>query len=372
MRAVIVGGGIIGLTTAIALRRQGIEAMIHEQAPAIRAAGAGLGLWANAVAVFDELGLGEQVRAIGRPAEMFFRNHAGEVIHPSGYSDDNHRYLLVHRAKLNDLLAEAVGPDHIRLDSRLVGYDETDTGVTAHFGDGTRAGADLLVGADGVYSIVRSLLLPGSEAVEHKGHHAWRAVVPPPAGTTIDRSVIVLGEERTRGGYVPTADGTVYWLVNQFGVDPLHGTPKEQAAERAAFLDTTGWNPALPALIASTPDEQVLHNQVMLVPPLARWVSQRVVLARRFRSRTFPAHHRGCVAGCGGRAVAGPAAHLLRWRGGRAGRLRSRPDPALPEGQRVGQDGGGLCDAGGIRRPLCGLQTLDAQPVAALTTWRTG
>ncbi|WP_413105345.1 FAD-dependent monooxygenase [Streptomyces sp. Inha503] len=278
MRALVVGGGIVGLTSAISLRRRGIEAVIHEQAPAIRAAGAGLGLWANALAVFDELGLGEQVRAIGRPADMYFRDHAGEVIHPSGYSDDNHRYLLVHRAKLNDLLADAVGRDNIRLDSRLVGYDETDAGVTACFGDGATAHADVLVGADGAYSVVRSLLLPGSEAVEHKGHHAWRAVVQPPAGVTIDRSVIVLGEERTRGGYVPTVDGTVYWLVNQFGADPLRGTPKEQAAERAAFLDTTGWNPALLALIASTPDDQVLHNQIMLVPPLSRWVSQRVVL----------------------------------------------------------------------------------------------
>ncbi|MFI5957376.1 FAD-dependent monooxygenase [Cryptosporangium sp. NPDC051539] len=278
MRAVVAGGGIVGLTSALALHRSGIEAVIHEQAPEIRAAGAGLGLWANALAVFDELGLGEQVRAIGRPAEMFFRNHAGELIRPAGFAEDDHRYLLVHRATLSELLADAVGREHIRLDSRLVGYDETGTGVTARFGDGTTVEADLLIGADGAYSVVRSLLLPGSDAVEHEGHHAWRAVVRPPEGVTVDRGVIVLGEERTRGGYVPTVDGTVYWLVNQFDADPLKGSPKEQAAERAAFLDTTGWNPALPALIESTPDDEVLHNQIMLVPPLPRWASQRVVL----------------------------------------------------------------------------------------------
>jgi 2-polyprenyl-6-methoxyphenol hydroxylase-like FAD-dependent oxidoreductase len=279
VRAIVAGGGIVGLTSAIALHRRGIEAVVHEQAPAIRAAGAGIGLWANAVAVFDELGLGEQVRAIGRPAEMYFRDHAGELIHPAGFADADHRYLLVHRAKLNDLLADAVGQDNIRLNSRLVGFDETDDGVTARFGDGTTEEADVLVGADGAYSVVRSLLLPGTDAVEHKGHHAWRAVVRPPEGVTVDRSVIVLGTERTRGGCVPTADGSVYWLVNQFDAEPLHGTPKEQAAQRAAFLDTTGWNPALRELIAATPDDQVLHNQIMLVPPLTRWVSQRVVLA---------------------------------------------------------------------------------------------
>ncbi|MEV6633630.1 FAD-dependent monooxygenase [Actinoplanes sp. NPDC051470] len=279
MRAVVAGGGIVGLTSAIAMHRAGIEAVIHEQAPAIRAAGAGLGLWANALAVFDELGLGEQVRAIGRPAEMYFRDDAGELIHPPGFSEDDHRYLLVHRAKLNELLADAVGRDNIRLNSRLVGYDETDAGVAAHFDDRTTVEADVLVGADGAYSVVRSLLLPGSDAVEHEGHHAWRSVVRPPAGVTVDEGVIVLGANRTRGGYVPTVDGTVYWLVNQFNVDSLEGTAKDQATHRAAFLDTTGWNPALPALIASTPEEQVLHNQIMLVPPLPRWVSHRVVLA---------------------------------------------------------------------------------------------
>jgi 2-polyprenyl-6-methoxyphenol hydroxylase-like FAD-dependent oxidoreductase len=278
VRAVVAGGGIVGLTSAIALRRAGIEAVVHEQAPEIRAAGAGLGLWANAMAVFDELGLGDRLRAIGKPAEMYFRGPAGDLIDPPGFTVDDHRYLLVHRARLNDLLAEAVGRDNIRLNSRLVGYGETGTGVTARFSDGSTAGADVLVGADGAYSVVRSLLVPGSDAVEHHGHHAWRSVVTPPPGVTVDRGVIVVGEKRARGGYVPTADGTVYWLVNQLASEPLRGTPKEQAAERAAFLDTTGWNRVLPALIASTPDDQVLHNQIMLVPPLTRWVSERVGL----------------------------------------------------------------------------------------------
>ena len=278
MRAIIAGGGIVGLTSAIVLRAAGIDAVVHEQAPEIRAAGAGLGLWANALAVFDELGLGEQLAAIGRPAEMYFRDPAGRLIDPPGFSADDHRYLLVNRPKLNALLADAVGHNNIRLNSRLAGYDETDAGVTAHFDDRTSAEADLLIGADGAYSVVRSLLVPGSDAIEHEGHHAWRSVVPPPAGVTIDGSVIVLGEQRTRGGYVPTADGTVYWLVNQFDADPLEGTPKQQALERARFLDTTGWNPAMLALIESSPDAKILHNQIMLVPPLSQWVSRRVAL----------------------------------------------------------------------------------------------
>ncbi|MFD8807622.1 FAD-dependent monooxygenase [Streptomyces sp. NPDC059597] len=278
MRAVVAGGGIVGLTTAIALHKAGIDAVVYEQAPEIRAAGAGLGLWANAMAVFDELGIGDRIRAIAKPAEMNFRDPTGKFIDPPGFSKDDHRYLLVQRPELSALLAKAVGGDVIRPGSRLVGYAESDAGVTVRFEDGHTADADLLVGADGAYSVVRSHLVPGSDAIAHEGHHAWRAVVAPPEGVTVDESVIVLGGQRTRGGFVPTVDGTAYWLINQFGSPALAGTRREQALERAAFLDTTGWNPALPALIESTPDDRILYNQIMLVPPLSRWVSNRVAL----------------------------------------------------------------------------------------------
>ena len=278
MRVVVAGGGIVGLVSAIALRQQGIEAVVCEQAPEIRAVGAGLGLWANALAVFDGLGIGERVRAIGRPAEMRFRGPTGRVIETPGFAEEYHQYLLVHRAKLNDLLAETVGSQSIRLNARVVGYKETDSGVVASLEDGSTVEGDVLVGADGAYSQVRSCLIPDSDAVEHEGHLAWRAVVAPPEGVAIEKSVIVVGEQRTRGGYVPTVDGTVYWLVNQFGSGALEDTRKDQARQRAALMDTTGWNPALLALIEATPEEDVLLNQIMLVPPLPRWASDRVVL----------------------------------------------------------------------------------------------
>ncbi|MFD8914004.1 FAD-dependent oxidoreductase [Streptomyces sp. NPDC059575] len=278
MRVLVAGGGIVGLTTAIALHKAGIDAVVCEQAPEIRAAGAGLGIWANAMAVFDELGIGDQIRAIAKPTEMYFRDPTGKFIDPPGFSKEDHRYLLAQRPELSALLARTVGRDNIRLGCRVADYVESDAGATVRFEDGSTADVDLLVGADGAYSVVRSRLVPGSDAIAHEGHHAWRSVVTPPEGVTVDQSVIVLGERRTRGGYVPTVDGTVYWLINQFGSPALEGTPKEQARERAEFLDTTGWNRALPALIESTPDDRILYNQIMLVPPLSRWVSDRVAL----------------------------------------------------------------------------------------------
>lgn len=278
MRAVVIGGGIVGLTSGLALRRAGIEVVICERAPEIRAAGAGLGLWANALAVFDGLGIGEQVRAIGKPSEMYFHDPAGRLLDTPEFGVEDHRYLLVHRAKLTDLLADAVGRENIRLATAFEAYDEHADHVTVRMSDGSSENADVLVGVDGAYSSVRARLVPGSEAREHPGHHAWRAVLPA-TDITVPEDRLILGTNGCRGGYLRTYDGGVYWLVNQFNSPALTGTPKQQAMARAAHLEEGGPNAVLAELIAATPEEQILHNQIMLVPPLPHWVSARVVLA---------------------------------------------------------------------------------------------
>jgi 2-polyprenyl-6-methoxyphenol hydroxylase-like FAD-dependent oxidoreductase len=278
MRAVVIGGGIVGLTSGLALRRAGLDVVIYERAPEIRAAGAGLGLWANALAAFDELGVGEQVRAIGKPSEMYFHDAGGRLLDTPGFGEEDHQFLLVHRAKLNDLLADAVGRENIRLATGFEKYSEHADRVTVRLSDGSSADADVLVGADGAYSTVRAQLVPDTAAREHVGHHAWRAVIPA-AGLSVTENRVILGTEGCRGGYVRTYDGSVYWLVNQFDTPPLTGTLKEQALQRAAHLGEEGRNTVLTELISATPEEQILHNQIMLVPPLPHWVSARVVLA---------------------------------------------------------------------------------------------
>src|SRR5918998_57505 len=334
MRAVVIGAGIVGLTSGIALRRAGIDVVVHEHAPEIRAAGAGLGLWANALRVFDELGIGEQVRAIGRPSEMYFHDPAGRLLDTPEFGAEDHQYLLVHRGKLTDLLADTVGRDNIRLATGFQAYDEHDDHVTVRFTDGTSENADVLVGADGAYSAVRAQLVPGFPAQEHPGHHVWRAVIPA-TGITVPDDRLILGHNRCRGGYVRTYDGHVYWLLNQFDSPPLTGTRKQQALERVDHLQEEGQNSLLADLIAATPEEQILQNQIMLVPPLPHWVSARVVLA-------------------------GGAGHPLR-----TGRLPGHPDPAVRPRRAAVRGGRARAHAAGVRPALRRIQPLDDQPAAA-------
>jgi 2-polyprenyl-6-methoxyphenol hydroxylase-like FAD-dependent oxidoreductase len=214
-RTIIAGGGIVGLTAGRALLRAGMEVIVAEKADAIRAAGATLGLWANAVRVFDDLDV--DVRSVGREAQMYFHGTSGQLLKTPEFGEEDHRYLLAHRASLNNLLAESVGYDNIRLEAAVAGFEEDQDRVTVRFADGSAEDADLLIGADGLYSKVRAQLFPGTDAQEHAGHRAWRAIVKAEHIGVPDDRLIVGGRHRTRGGYVRAPDGTVFWLLSQFG-----------------------------------------------------------------------------------------------------------------------------------------------------------
>jgi 2-polyprenyl-6-methoxyphenol hydroxylase-like FAD-dependent oxidoreductase len=277
MHIAIAGGGLVGLTTAASLHRIGHEVTVLEQAPQIRAAGAGIGLWGNALHEFDEIGIGDTVRGLGQWIDTWFFDPAGKATRAAGYEDWVYRMLLVPRPALNSLLGDTVGRDRIRLGARVTGFDQHEDGVDVRLADGTVVKADLLIGADGVYSPVRAQLFPGTDARVHDGHYAWRAIVPAgderAAGT-----VLTVGRQRTRGGYTRIGPDRTMWMVNQFEAGTLEGSKRDRALQRARNLAEAGWHDELLRLIARTPEDAILENQIMLVPPMPRWTGRRVAL----------------------------------------------------------------------------------------------
>lgn len=277
MRIVIAGTGIVGLTAGIALQTLGAEVLLCEQAPEIRAAGASIGLWENALNVFDQFGAGQQVRAIGTTVETWFFDAAGHRFRAPEFAVEDYSFELIPRPMLNEILADAAGRRNIRLNAKVTGFKEDADGVTVELADGTSERADLLIGADGVYSAVRNQLVPGFPAQKHAGHHVWRAMMPsgnePKEGT-----VLTVGHKRTRGGFTRTYGGQVTWMVNQFDSPEPTGSKKEEALKRAANMNDNGWGEPLMRLIESTPEDQILHSQIMFVPTLPRWTSSRVAL----------------------------------------------------------------------------------------------
>jgi 2-polyprenyl-6-methoxyphenol hydroxylase-like FAD-dependent oxidoreductase len=277
MKVIIAGGGIVGLTAGIAFQSIGWEVLVCEQAPEIRAAGAAIGLWRNALDVFSEHGVGEAVRAIGTTVETWFYDACGQRLRAPGYGIEDHSFLLVPRPELNRVLANAVRSQGIRLGAKVRTFTEHADHVEVNFDDGSFDRADLLLGADGVYSAVRAALVSGYPAQEHLGHHVWRGMLAS-GDEPAEGSVLTVGHARTRGGFTRTYGNQTVWMVNQFDSAAPVGTKKEEALRRAMLMNDNGWSDPLLALIQRTPEGQILHNQIMFVPPLPRWTSARVAL----------------------------------------------------------------------------------------------
>jgi len=193
-RVAIIGGGIGGLTAARALSRRGVEVSIYESAPELREIGAGVALGPNAMKVLRSLELEDDVRGIAGRWEWAVTRHGktGRVI--SRTSRDQQATLFgsagatAHRADLLDVLAQSVPSDIVRLGARCVGV-ESDGGVAvARFQDGSEVEADVVIGADGIHSVVRKSLF-GPGAPRFTGKICYRSVVrveavpgePPPA-----------------------------------------------------------------------------------------------------------------------------------------------------------------------------------------------
>jgi len=272
----IIGGGIGGLATAIALRRRGIDAKVYERIGTLREVGAGLSLWKNALTALDAIGLGESCRALSVPyTGASLRRWDGKVLVSPAEEQLKHLLgeigLVLHRATLQRILIEALGREHLHLAKTCVAIEQDAEGVTARFADGTSARSDGLVGADGLHSVVRRGIL-GEEQPSYSGYTAWRGV------TNFDHSRIAVGESWGPGqrfGQVTMAQGEVYWFATQ------NAPPGSHAAdgEKAELLRLFGrWHAPIPSLIEATPADGVLRNDIYDRPPARVWTRGRVTL----------------------------------------------------------------------------------------------
>lgn len=187
MEALVAGGGIGGLVTALSLHAAGIPCRVYEAVPALKPLGVGINVLPHAVRELTELGLAQKLAAIAVPtAELIYANRHGQQIwqEPRGKAAGYHwPQYSIHRGELQMLLLAAVrerlGADRVLTAHQLVDFSESDGGVTATFEqpDGNRVSAagDLLVGADGIHSTVRRRFYPDEGEPIWNGNVLWRA-----------------------------------------------------------------------------------------------------------------------------------------------------------------------------------------------------
>lgn len=180
----ILGAGIGGLCAAIALQRAGHQVTLFEQAKAFTRVGADINLTPNAVKALDGLGIGEGIRRFAaRPTHRISRIwDSGEETSRLEMADAAERQygapqLTIHRADLLSVLAAAFPLERVQFGKRAVAASKEEEGVTLRFTDGSQAKMDVLIGADGIHSVVRAALF-GQEHPRFTGVVAFRAVVP--------------------------------------------------------------------------------------------------------------------------------------------------------------------------------------------------
>ena len=280
MRVLVVGGGIGGLSTAIALRRRGVEVDVVEINPKWDVYGVGIIQPGNAIRALDALGLAEQAVAQGFAMKgSRFRDRNGTVLGEVPALD-----LLgpkyppmngITRPKLHAIFQEAVkgsGAD-IRLG---VTVDAVGTDGRVAFSDGSSGEYDLVVGADGIHSRVRSLVFPDAPEPEYTGQIVWRYNVPRPEGLeTLDMFVGSNG----KAGFVPLASDLMYVLyIEAVPADRVRMPEEELAAIFRERLAEFG------GPVAEVRDRDIVDPAQVVVRPVESllvpqpWHRGRVVL----------------------------------------------------------------------------------------------
>ena len=219
MKALIIGGGIGGLTTALMLHARGIDCEVFEQADAIRELGVGINTLPHAIKELAELGLLERLDAVAiRTHELLYLNRFGQEIwrEPRGLAAGYEvPQFSIHRGRLHGVIHQAararMGESRIRTGHRLGAYSQDEGGVTAYFFDrtGHRATArgDVLIGCDGIHSKVRETLFPDEGPARWNGIMLWRGAIDWPAFLT-GRSMIVAGGLAAKFVVYPIAEGS--------------------------------------------------------------------------------------------------------------------------------------------------------------------
>ncbi|MDO1449087.1 FAD-dependent monooxygenase [Rhodocytophaga aerolata] len=286
----ILGGGIGGLCTAIALQKKGFQVNIYESAPVLKALGAGLGLAANAVKALTDLGMGEELLQAGAVLTSFeILAENGKLITKTNSLEVSKKFgtdnVTIHRADLHHLLVQQLQPHTLVLGKACKDFEQSSTGVRIFFKDGSEAKGDYLIAADGIHSVVRKKLVPGS-VPRYAGYTCWRAVIEgQPEGFHKQKATETWGS-KGRFGIVPLSQNRIYWFACKNA--PYQDTHYAKFTTKELSDNFKDYHQPIPNILAMTTDEQLIWNDIIDIKPIKQFAFGKVLLCGDAAHATTP------------------------------------------------------------------------------------
>jgi salicylate hydroxylase len=281
LRAVIVGGGIGGTAAAVALARAGIDVRVYEQAQQLAEVGAGVSLAPNGLRMLEKLGVGDGIERLGArhlSTELRLSDGRPARHEPHQFARAG-RNVGIHRADLLGLLVAELPPGTVRTGHQCTGLHQDAEGAVASFANGTTATADILIGADGIHSVLQGSVVTPAEPV-FSGVVAYRGLVPRVGGCPADTMRMWVGESKhflvfpVRAGRLLNYVG---FVQSDTSVRESWSAPGDRAALAGHFA---GWDPVIGEVIAavSKPGGSGFQWGMYDRAPLPRWSSGRLTL----------------------------------------------------------------------------------------------
>ncbi len=235
-----------------------------------------MSLWSNAVLAARQLGVEAEIVAAG---SVFDKSRS---YLPSAAAIDEFDFaaigrkagaptLCMHRADLQRILLDAAlarDPDAVRTGRECIGFEEEDGSIIAVFADGSRERGDVLIGADGIHSIVRQSLFGGATP-RYAGYFAWRGIAQGASELLPEGQAHLVFGRGAQAGYFHCGAGRIYWYLTRNGAPHSHAGPGGNRAEIAAFIGN--WRLPLWKFVEATNESAILRNDIFDPPPRAVW-----------------------------------------------------------------------------------------------------
>ncbi|MCJ0927077.1 FAD-dependent urate hydroxylase HpxO [Acinetobacter lwoffii] len=292
MEIAIIGAGMGGLTTGIALKKFGHRVTIYEQAEQILPVGAAISLWSNGVKCLNYLGLTEQVAKLGGQMNdlAYIDGLNGEVMTQFSLAplieEVGQRPYPVSRAELQNMLMDEFGRQDIQLGKKMVSIEDKGQHVEIGFQDGSTVSAALLIGADGTHSMTRQYVLGKQVERRYAGYVNWNGLVEISEDLAPAQQWTTFVGEGKRASLMPVAEHRFYFFFDV----PLPAGLENQRSEYKILLKQyfSGWCSQVQRLIDSIDEQKTNRVEIHDIEPFTQFYKGRVVILGDAAHSTTP------------------------------------------------------------------------------------